>query len=282
MKRSKLTVLVEDSLSAPRKARGHEAKHGLSILVEIPKPQISIMMDTGQSPSILLHNMEILDVSLEKVDAIFLSHSHYDRTGGLLGILKEMNRNIPVIAHPDVLNPKFKLVPNLEYIGSPFKPSELEFSRGILLAGNPVVIAEGVVTTGEIERITPYEEFQGFWTVENGRFIKDTLRDDQALILSLEDKGLVVVSGCAHAGIINTIRHAQKLMGVKKIYAVIGGFHLIDCREDRIKTTINDLTEVNPDFICPCHCTGSKPIRKLTETFKQRCRPLKAGDAFKV
>jgi 7,8-dihydropterin-6-yl-methyl-4-(beta-D-ribofuranosyl)aminobenzene 5'-phosphate synthase len=106
--------------------------------------------------------------------------------------------------------------------------------------------------------------------------------DDQALILNLGDEGIVVVSGCAHAGIINTIRHAQKLMGVKRIHAVVGGFHLVDSKEERIKATIDDLTEIDPRFIYPCHCTGSKAIQRLTETFKKRCRRLGTGDTIRV
>jgi 7,8-dihydropterin-6-yl-methyl-4-(beta-D-ribofuranosyl)aminobenzene 5'-phosphate synthase len=282
MKKVKLTVLVEDSVNASKKALGLEAKHGLSILVERAKPSFTILMDTGQSPSILFRNMEILGISLEKIDAIFLSHGHYDHTGSLLEILKKINRDIPIIVHPDAFNPKFKIAPKLRYIGSPFKLYELESSKGLLLARNPITIAEGIVTSGEIERITPYEKPKGFWTVENEKFIEDGMRDDQALVLNLEDKGLVVVSGCAHAGIINTIKQAQRLMGMKKVHAVIGGFHLSDSKEEIIKATINDLNEINPAFIYPCHCTGSKAVRKFIENFKGRCNPLRTGDTFKV
>jgi len=283
MKRVKFTVLVEDSLSASKKASGLKAKHGLSIFVETSKPKLKLLMDTGPSSNILLRNMEVLSASLKNIDAILLSHCHYDHTGGLHGTLKEMKKDIPVIAHPDIFSPNFKLAPNLKYIGSPFKLFELESFGGIfLLAKNSVRIADGVVTTGEIERITPYEKPQGFWTVENDRFVEATMRDDQALMLNLEDKGLVVVSGCAHAGIINTIKHAQKLTGVSKVHAVIGGFHLTDSEEERVKATINDLAQINPDFIYPCHCTGSKAVRHLVESFKGRCNPLRTGDTFNL
>jgi 7,8-dihydropterin-6-yl-methyl-4-(beta-D-ribofuranosyl)aminobenzene 5'-phosphate synthase len=283
MNRIKFTVLVEDSLSTSKKDSGLEAKHGLSILVETSKPNISILMDTGPSSNILLRNMEILGVRLKNIDTILLSHCHYDHTGGLLGTLKEMKRDIPVIAHPHIFSLNFKIAPNLKYIGSSFKLLELKSFGGIfLLAKNSVRIADGVVTTGEIERITPYEKPQGFWTVENEKFIEDEMWDDQALILNLEDKGLIIVSGCAHAGIINTIKQAQKLMGIKKVHAVIGGFHLSDSKEETINATINDLTEINPSFIYPCHCTGSKAVRRFIVSFKGRCNPLRTGDTFKV
>ena len=283
MEKVKFTVLFEDSLAVSGKAQGLEAKHGLSILVEISKPELRIMMDTGQSSDILLSNIGILDVSLEKIDAVLVSHGHYDHTGGLLGILKGLKRDAPIIAHPDIFNPRFKLSPNLRYIGSSFSPSELRSYGGVLLsARNSVRIADGVVATGEIERVTPYEKPQGFWTVENERFKEDTMRDDQALVLDLEHRGLVIISGCAHAGIINTIKYSQKSMGVKHVHAVIGGFHLKDSEDEIVKKTIDDLTDINPDFIYPCHCTGTKPVRDLTERFKQRCKPLTTGDTFKV
>jgi len=108
------------------------------------------------------------------------------------------------------------------------------------------------------------------------------MKDDQALILDAGKKGLVVISGCPHAGIVNTVRHAQKLMGVKKVHAVIGGFHLRDSERERIKATIGDLTKINPDFVYPCHCTGSKATHRLIQTFREKCRPLGTGDVVEI
>jgi len=119
MKKVKLTVLVEDSVNASKKALGLEAKHGLSIFIERIKPKSTILMDTGQSPDIILRNIEILGVSLEKIDAIFLSHGHYDHTGGLLEILKKINRDIPIIAHPNHLTQNLRWLQTLDTLVYP-------------------------------------------------------------------------------------------------------------------------------------------------------------------
>lgn len=283
IKKVKLTVLAEDSVSALR--RDLIAKHGLSFLVEgrVDGNRFSLLMDTGPSPDVVLHNAETMGIDLSKIDLIFLSHGHYDHTGGLIGILKHINKKVPVIAHSQIIDAKLKFEPILKHIGAPFKLSDVETSGGIMLfARNPVTIAKGIVTSGEVERGVAYEKVENFWTIDEEKFGEDILPDDQALIININRKGLAILSGCAHSGIINTIRQARKVTGVNKIYAVIGGFHLKKADDKKIKSTINEFLNIAPEVIGPCHCTGFKAVHQLAQTFGHRCKPLRTGDTIEL
>jgi len=281
VKELRLTVLAEDSVNTSK--LDLTAKHGLCILAETKKPKVSLLMDTGPSPDIVLQNAETLGVDLKKIGAVFLSHGHYDHTGGLVGILKHVGKKVPVIAHPRVFDIKLALKPSLISIGFPSKLSEVEAAGGVmLLARNPVTLAKGVMTSGEIGRETPCERVEDFWTVDEGNFKEDTMPDDQALIFSVEGKGLTIVSGCAHSGIVNTMRQAQKVTGFDKIGAVLGGFHLEKADDKRIESTLKEFLKVNPEVVGPCHCTGTKAIRRLAEALGERCRRLRTGDTIEL
>ena len=279
-----VSVLLEDTKNIVNTKL--EAYHGLSFLVTattIEDNKILVLMDTGPSPDALLNNVDILGVNLQTVDLIFLSHGHYDHTGGLIKILKRIEKRVLVIGHPTLFNPKLKIMPSLKFIGSSFSVSNVESAGGILLlASNPIKIAGGITTTGEVPRITTFEDVSGFWTIKNTKFLEDTMIDDQSLIINIERKGLIIVSGCAHSGIINTIKHAQKITKTRKIYAVVGGFHLISSDDHKIKSTVAELKNFDPKIIAPCHCTGKKAIKAISDVFENRCYPLHTGDVIKL
>lgn len=283
VKKVELTILVDDSANPDKP--NLLAKHGLSFFIkaETSGGEVSLMMDTGPASKVLLHNIETMGINLRKTEAVLVSHAHYDHTGGLIEALKRIGKKVPVIAHPKIFDPKFKMKPSLKFIGASFKLHEVETAGGIpLLATSPVKIAEGIIASGEVERKVAFEKVEGFWTVENGKFVEDIMLDDQALIISVEDKGLVVVAGCAHSGIINTIKYAEKITEISRVYAVLGGFHLRDADDNRIQATVNELMKLDPKFIGPCHCTGSKAVNPFLEAFGNRCRPLRVGDIVKV
>lgn len=279
----KLTVLIEDSVDMDKPDL--LAKHGLSFFVEAEtgNVKVSILMDVGPSPDVMLHNIDEMGIDLRKTDAILLSHGHYDHVGSLIETLKRIEKQVPVIAHPKIFNPKFKVKPSLKFIGASFKPSDVEASGGVFLyASNPVTIAEGITTSGEVERHAAFEKVEDFWMVDDGRFVEDALLDDQALIIHVKNKGLVVLVGCAHSGIINTIRHAQKVMRTDKVFAVLGGFHLAKADDKRTQATVNELAKLDLKFVGPCHCIGQKAVNRLLEAFGDRCHPLRTGDIVEL
>jgi 7,8-dihydropterin-6-yl-methyl-4-(beta-D-ribofuranosyl)aminobenzene 5'-phosphate synthase len=279
----RLTIVVENSASPGNSSVW--AQHGLSVFLELGfgPERMKLLLDAGASPEVMLHNADALGLDLSEIDLICLSHGHYDHTGGLMGILQRVNGRVCVLAHPDIFAPKLKARPSLKFIGLPFSRTELEAAGAIMIDCQvPVTVTPGVMTTGEIPRIETFEKVEGFWTVKDGQYCPDSIPDDQALTIDLPGKGLVVITGCAHAGIINTIRHAQKITGVEELYAVIGGFHLMGAEDKRIDNTAEALQRLDPTIVRPGHCTGQTAICRLQEALGDRCRPLAAGGSIQL
>jgi 7,8-dihydropterin-6-yl-methyl-4-(beta-D-ribofuranosyl)aminobenzene 5'-phosphate synthase len=273
-----LTVLCENTAGVSHVI----AEFGWSVLIETDG--VKILFDTGQSSSVC-HNAAILGVDLSQIDKIVLSHSHFDHTGGLRQILLEMRKEIEVIAHPHVWAIRFnRHEEGDKFMGIPFQRQELEnFGATFKLFTKPAKIADNIMTTGEIPMITDFEQKSIPLSGGSGRFIQDktglktdNILDDQAIIINTE-KGLVVVLGCAHRGIINTLYHAQQMTGVKKIYAVLGGAHLISEEEKRIRNTIKALKDLDVQKLGLCHCTGQLAIALMIREFGKRFFFCNAG-----
>ena len=276
----RLTVLVDDSKNPIRPELA--AKHGLSFFIELKagRDTTNLLMDTGPSADVVLQNAQRLNVNLKKVNSIVLSHGHYDHTGGLLGVLKHIGKKVPVIAHPEALLPKFAArKKRLKKAGIPFQVSELEKSSCTLsLKRAPTSLAPGIWVSGEIKRANPFEKVKGFKTMRRGKLVEDYMQDDQALFVVVKGKGLVVVTGCAHAGLINTIKQAQRVAGSSGAHAVVGGFHLASASSKRTKATTEELQKAGVKAIMPCHCTGKTAIAKLIKAFGEKCKQLRTGD----
>ena len=136
------------------------------------------------------------------------------------------------------------------------------------------------MTTGEIDRVTEFEKAEGYWKVEGDRFVEDLMIDEQALLINVKNKGLVVITGCAHAGIINTLRHAKKITGINDVYAIVGGLHLMNVSDDGVQATLDELAPMNPERVYPCHCTGSKATQRLIDAINDYCKPIQTGDTI--
>ena len=245
------------------------AEWGLSILIEADG--CKILLDTGLSFS-AAYNAITLEIDLSRIDKIVFSHGHFDHTGGLLHILKMVKGEVEVIAHPNIWALKYAKRPEraVEYIGVPFPKEAAEtLGASFNLTREPVWISENIVTSGEIPMITEYEKIDPILYVkEKGELKPDPLWDDQALFLKSE-KGLIIILGCAHRGIINTIRHAQKLTGVESIYAVIGGTHLVTASPQRMDLTIAELLSFGIQRLGVSHCTGLPASAMLAQTFSE-------------
>jgi 7,8-dihydropterin-6-yl-methyl-4-(beta-D-ribofuranosyl)aminobenzene 5'-phosphate synthase len=279
----RLIIVVENSASLDNSSLW--AQHGLSIFLELNfgSESMKLLWDTGASSEVMLHNADALDLDLCHLDLICLSHGHYDHTGGLMGVLQRRNGRVCILAHPDIFLPKLKERPTLQYIGPPFTRTQAEAAGAIMLdCRSPLDVAPGVMSTGEVARLESFEKVEGFWTVKDGQYCEDSIPDDQALAINLPGKGLVVITGCAHSGIINTIRHAQKITGVEELHAVIGGFHLMGAEEKRIDATAKALQKLDPAIVRPGHCTGQKAVCRLQEALGERCRPLAVGDSIQL
>jgi len=247
------------------------AEWGLSILIETD--EANILLDTGKSIS-ASYNADTLGIDLSKIDKIVLSHGHFDHTGGLRQILRKMRKEVEIIAHPDIWTAKYARRQGEadRYIGIPFHRQTLESLGGRFnLSKEPVRITDNIITTGEIPMVTDYEKIdRDVFVKEDNGWQPDKLLDDQAIIIKTEP-GLVVILGCAHRGIINTLYYAQKLTGVKPVHMVLGGSHLSRASEEQTWTTIATLRELGVQKLGLCHCTGLPASVLLAQEF---------GDSF--
>jgi len=259
----RITTLSENTANF-----GFIGEWGLSILVEVDGTRI--LVDTGLSFS-AVHNAQLMGIDLTTIDRVVLSHGHADHTGGLREVLRRTGK-VQIIAHPDIWAAKYVRRDERaeeQYSGIPFSKEELE-SRGarFKLAREPVHITERVMTTGEIPMISGYENIEeNLFIKEGGVLQPDKLSDDLALIINA-DFGLVVILGCAHRGVVNTLRHAQNLTGNELVYAVIGGTHLFRAPGERVEKTIADLKEMGIQKLGVSHCTGFYASAQLAQEFR--------------
>jgi len=260
----KITTLSENTANY-----GFLGEWGLSILVEVDG--MRILMDTGLSFS-AVHNAKLMRVDLATIDRIVLSHGHTDHTGGLANVLKITSKGVEVIAHPDIWASKYTRRDSKkkeQYIGIPFSRQELEsLGAQFNLTKEPVRLSEHTMTTGEIPMTSGYEDVEdNLFVKRDGILHQDLLADDLALVIDT-DFGLVVILGCAHRGVINTLQHAQKLTDRELVYAVVGGTHLFRASDERIEKTIADLRDMGFQKLGVSHCTGFHASARLAQEFE--------------
>jgi len=282
----KITILAEDSVLYESPYLG---QHGVSFLLEgiSGKERKNILIDVGQNSEALLHNMKIMGVSPSIIDAVILTHCHYDHTQGITTMLRHIGKkDLPVIAHTDLFRLHFITEPYHRLVGIMPGDSKDEIERAggsISLSKEPVMIMPGIMTTGEVPRRNDFEKVGiAVKTIENRNIVDDVMLDDTSIIANMKDIGLVIITGCSHAGIINIVNYAKEITGVSKVEAIIGGLHLVDAADDVINRTVEELDTINVSWISAGHCTGFKAQVKMYRTFGERFSPLHTGMKFTV
>jgi len=251
---------------------------GLSFLLEITAAddrKRMIIFDTGAVKDALLFNIDQLGIDLSNLEAVVLSHGHRDHTAATVELVRRSRRRVQVIAHPHAFKKRFVVTRDgkRRFFQVPKGEREKDIEQagaGLVLTKEPFQILPGVATTGEISRLTRFERIVGKRFIVVGRESqRDSILDDQALIVNVRGQGAWVVTGCAHSGIINTLRKTESIAPSSSVHAVVGGFHLASRREDEIKPTVDALRSYKPKLISPCHCTGFRATRMIWEAFER-------------
>ncbi len=248
------------------------AEHGFSAMVSVDTGQCrrNMIFDFGFSPTGAYENGIKLGVDFSSVEMLALSHGHMDHSGGFDTMVNHINKkNLPMVMHPDALKDSriIKITEEFKITMPTLKKEDIKKADVALIeTREPYPIFDGNLWfLGQIPKTNDYEKGSAsFYYEENGTEIWDPINDDTALIAHLKGKGLIVLSGCAHSGIVNTVKYAQKISGIKKIHAIMGGFHLTGAEfAPRINTTVKALKEINPDYIVPTHCTGRNAMMQI-------------------
>jgi 7,8-dihydropterin-6-yl-methyl-4-(beta-D-ribofuranosyl)aminobenzene 5'-phosphate synthase len=267
------------------------AEHGFSSLVTVVRGErrAAFLFDAGLTKDALVHNMDVLEVRPADLQAIVLSHGHTDHVAGLMGLLSRTGRRrLPLVLHPDAfLRRKIALPDGREVLLPPPDRQGIEQEGVEILEERAASLLLGglVLVTGEVARTTEFEKgFPIHFAQANGEWRPDPLiHDDQAVVVNVRDRGLVVLSGCGHAGIINVLRHAMAVTGIDRVHAVLGGFHLTGrIFEPLIAPTITALQAIGPRLIVPSHCTGWKAVHEIARVLPDAFVPNSVGTTFLV
>jgi 7,8-dihydropterin-6-yl-methyl-4-(beta-D-ribofuranosyl)aminobenzene 5'-phosphate synthase len=266
------------------------AEHGLAYYVEsvVNGKTTTCMFDYGLDPVGVMNNIALLGLDLGKANAFSLSHGHFDHWMGAVSILKQNQSRIaggtPFYVGEEAFAHRYALRPGSTEamdLGQLRKEDIEALGLKVVEVKDPVQIIPGVYFTGNIERVTTYEKVPPSLLIKRGEKPEsDDFRGEQALFFNVREKGLVVLSGCAHAGIVNTVKHAQKIAGTDKVHAVMGGFHLINAKPEVIQQTVADIKAMKPDYIVPTHCTGFEAITTFAKEMPAEFNLNTAGTQY--
>jgi 7,8-dihydropterin-6-yl-methyl-4-(beta-D-ribofuranosyl)aminobenzene 5'-phosphate synthase len=265
------------------------AEHGFSLLLTITRDgqRETILYDCGLSRDGVAHNLDVLEISMDDVRTVVLSHGHADHHGGLEGLFARVGRRrMPLVLHPDAWKMRKVIFPTGVETRLP-PPSHNDLDREgweiIEERGPSLLLEDSMLVTGQVDRVTDFEK--GFpiqyELTDHGYEPDPWIWEDQAVVVHLRGKGLVILSGCGHAGVINILRYAQALTGVDHVHAFVGGMHLTGgLFEPIIPRTIDEVAAIGPDLIIPGHCTGWKATHLLAARLPDAYLPNNVGTRY--
>lgn len=275
----KLTVLVENYIPY---SMGLKGEHGFSVLIQ--KNNSSYLFDTGQFGT-CVDNALTLGCDLRDVNKILLSHGHYDHSGGLETVVKAIGHPVEIIGHSSIYDKKYAVTKDhgAKFIGIKTDRTYLEstLNAKFNLQDGFYEVDDGVWLTGEVPLSNDFEVMPAYLQVENeGSLCKDQLSDDNSVVIDTE-RGLVVIFGCAHRGMVNILTYVKKVLG-KKIYAIMGGTHLFDAKPEHIGFVKQFLRKESIQLFAPAHCTGIEKIIEFTKDFPEITKPAYCGTVFEI
>lgn len=274
----KVTVLVENTAEG----RNICGEHGLAYLIEFDGKKI--LFDAGQT-DLVVKNALAMGKGLSNLDGIVLSHGHYDHTGGLNAVLDQVGGDVDIYLHPAAIGAKYKLTAEGESVDIGMSDKAIESIKtgrkikSCQWTEKPTRIAEVLMVTGFVPRKTDFEDSGGAFYIDSDCKAKDIIADDQSLFFE-SSKGVVVVLGCCHSGVVNTLDYIAEVSGFEKIYAVIGGMHLLRAKDKRLEKTVEVFKKYDVQIIAPAHCTGMKAAAKFWNAFSEKCVECNVGSKF--
>ncbi len=267
-----MTVLVDDHGTDSTLA----TEHGLAFWIEAGDQHV--LFDTGQT-DLLLANALALGIDLAQTDAIVLSHGHYDHTGGLVAVL-DMAPRAKIFLHPEAAEAKFHCKgSSIRSIGMPDKARLALKNRHVIWTGTPAIVCPGLSVTGQVPRFNRWEDVPQDFYLDQSCDSPDSLLDDQSIWTQTE-RGISVVLGCAHAGVMNTLRYIEELTQAESFHTIVGGMHLLHASDEQIEQTEATLKRYRFDCIAPGHCSGEKVIEHLSQVFSECYLPCSVGMKF--
>lgn len=267
------------------------AEHGFAALIDLKDAGRKILWDAGVTRIALLENMRRLEIDPTTIDIIALSHGHHDHFAAMTDVLQAAGgrpepkkwdkdvapeeirdwvrgHQVPLIAHPAAFRERWGIRRDGSRFGPIFPPPRAEWEAAgaqVILSEGPFKLGPGCASTGAV----PRQSFEKAGTPpslayrDGDEIARDYVDDDQAVVINVRDKGLVIVAGCAHSGIVNTVNHAREISGVSEVWAIMGGFHLAPAKDEEIQRTIDEIKEFEPEMIAPSHCTGFPAISQF-------------------